>query len=87
MEMLKQSNDSPIPFYKQAVFIYMWINGYFEKIPLDDILKVEKKVYQKLDSTYSFLAQEIQDKKELTQDIEDNIKKLISEVLKENGYN
>jgi F-type H+-transporting ATPase subunit alpha len=23
MEMLKQSNDSPIPFYKQAVFIYM----------------------------------------------------------------
>jgi F0F1-type ATP synthase alpha subunit len=54
---------------------------------LDDILKVEKKVYQKLDSTYSFLAQEIQDKKELTQDIENNIQKLISEVLKENGYN
>ena len=87
MEMLKQTNDSPIPFYKQAVFIYMWINGYFEKIPLEDILKVEKKVYQKLDSTYSSLAQEIQDKKELTQDIENSIKKLISEVLKENGYN
>jgi F-type H+-transporting ATPase subunit alpha len=23
MEMLKQTNDSPIPFYKQAVLIYM----------------------------------------------------------------
>jgi F0F1-type ATP synthase alpha subunit len=54
---------------------------------LEDILKVEKKVYQKLDSTYSSLAQEIQDKKELTQDIENSIKKLISEVLRENGYN
>jgi F0F1-type ATP synthase alpha subunit len=51
---------------------------------LEDILKVEKKVYQKLDSTYSFLVQDIQEKKDLTKDIEDNIKKLVAEVLKEN---
>ena len=48
MEMLKQPNDSPIPFYKQVVFIYMGINGYFEKIPLEDVLKVEKKGLSKI---------------------------------------
>ena len=87
MEMLKQTNDSPIPFYKQVVFLYMGINGYFEKVPLEDITKLEKKVYQKLDSTYSFLAQEIKDKKEMTPDIENNMRSLIWEVLKVNGYN
>jgi F-type H+-transporting ATPase subunit alpha len=87
MEMLKQTNDSPIPFYKQVVFLYMGINGHFEKVPLEDVTKLEKKVYQKLDSTYSFLAQEIKDKKEMTSDIENNMRSLISEVLKENGYN
>jgi F-type H+-transporting ATPase subunit alpha len=35
MEMLKQKNDSPIPFYKQVVLLYAGINGYFEKIPVE----------------------------------------------------
>jgi len=87
MEMLKQTNDSPIPFYKQAVLIYMGINGYFEKIPLDDIKHVEKKIYQKLDTTYRSLAQEIQNEKDLTKEIEKQIKNLIGEIIKENWYN
>jgi hypothetical protein len=32
-------------------------------------------------------VQDIQEKKDLTKDIEDNIKKLVAEVLKENWYN
>ena len=87
MEMLKQTNDSPISFYKQAVLIYMGINGYFEKIPLDDIKHVEKKIYQKLDTTYRSLAQEIQNEKDLTKEIEKQIKNLIGEIIKENWYN
>ena len=87
MEMLKQSNDSPVPFYKQVVLLYMGINGYFEKVPLEEISQVEKKIYQKLDSSYVSLAQDIKEQRDLTTDIEIGIKKLISEVLKECGYN
>ena len=87
MEMLKQTNDSPIPFYKQAVLIYMWINGYFEKVPLENISQIEKSIYQKLDTTYSSLADEIKEKKDLTPEIEKEIKWLISEILKEWSYN
>ena len=35
MEMLKQTNDSPIPFYKQVVLVYAGIHDYFEKAPLE----------------------------------------------------
>ena len=87
MEMLKQTNDSPIPFYKQVVLLYMGINWYFEKIPLEEIKNIEKTMYQKLDTTHISLAEEIKKQKDLTPEIENSIKKLISEILKECGFN
>lgn len=83
MEMLKQSNDSPIPFYKQVVLLYAGINWYFENISINDIQTFETKVYQKLDTSYVSLAELIKEKKELTWEIEDKIKELVKEVLKE----
>ena len=87
MEMLKQTNDSPIPFYKQVALLYMGINWYFEKIPLEEIKNIEKTMYQKLDTTHISLAEEIKKQKDLTPEIENSIKKLISEILKECGFN
>ena len=86
MEMLKQSNDHPIPFFKQVVLLYAGINGYFEKVPVEAIAEFEKKVYQKLDTSYLELAKKIEEIKELTSEIEAEIKKLISEILKEGGF-
>jgi hypothetical protein len=40
-----------------------------------------------LDTTYSSLADEIKEKKDLTPEIEKEIKWLISEILKEWSYN
>ena len=86
MEMLKQSNDNPIPFFKQVVLLYAGINGYFEKVPVEEISEFEKKIYQKLDTSYLELAQKIENLKELTPEIESGIKELISETLKESGF-
>ncbi len=87
MEMLKQTNDSPIPFYKQVVLVYAGIHDYFEKAPLEWIAKIEKMIYQKLDSSYLELANKIQEEKALTPEIEEEMKNLISEVITELGYN
>lgn len=87
MEMLKQSNDSPIPFFKQVVLLYAGINGYFEKVPVEGIAEFEKKVYQKLETSFLELAKKIEESKDLTSEIEEEIKNLISEVLKEGGWN
>lgn len=86
MEMLKQFNDSPIPFFKQVVFLYAGINGYLEKVPLSAVSEIEKHLYQKLDTSYQELAQKIAQEQELSEEIESSIKKLIAEVLKEGGY-
>ena len=87
MEMLKQKNDAPIPFFKQVVVIYAGVKDYFVKVPVDEISKFEQKVYQKLDSSYITLAEKIQSEKALTDDIEKEMKNLIEEVLKELWYN
>lgn len=86
MEMLKQVNDSPIPFYKQVVLLYAGINGYFEKVPVASIADFEKRVYDKMDTTFAELATQIQEQKELSAEIEGKIKDLIAEVLKEGEY-
>ena len=86
MEMLKQFNDSPIPFFKQVVFLYAGINGYLEKVPLSAVGEIEKHLYQKLDTSYQELAEKIAQEQELSEEIESSIKKLIAEVLKEGGY-
>jgi F0F1-type ATP synthase alpha subunit len=44
-------------------------------------------MYQKLDTTHISLAEEIKKQKDLTPEIENSIKKLISEILKECGFN
>ncbi len=87
MEMLKQENDAPIPFFKQVVVLYAGINGYFEKVPVEAIREFEQTVYQKLDTTFLELAEQIQEQKELNAEIEEGIKALIVEVLKEGGWN
>jgi F0F1-type ATP synthase alpha subunit len=43
-------------------------------VPLENISQIEKSIYQKLDTTYSSLADEIKEKKDLTPEIEKEIK-------------
>ena len=68
------------------VLLYAGINGYFEKVPVEEITAFEQKVYQKLDTSYLELAKKIEEVKELTPEIESGIKELISETLKESGF-
>ena len=83
VEMLKQPNNSPIPFYKQVVAVYAVINWYAEKLAINQIAKFEQHIYDKMDSTFQSLQDAIIEKKELTPEIEEGIKKIIGEVLVE----
>ncbi len=85
VELLKQWVNSPIPFYKQVVTIYAGINDYLKDLPLEKISVFEKTVYEKMDTTWKELAEEIETEKNLTKEIEEKIKELINEVLNEVG--
>jgi F-type H+-transporting ATPase subunit alpha len=73
----------PIPFYKQVVSIYAGINDYLKDLEIEKISEFEQRIYEKMDTTYAKLAEEIKDEKNLTKEIEEQIKTLINEVLDE----
>ncbi len=83
VEMLKQPPHKPIPFYKQVVLIYAGINWYLDQIEVEQISKFEEILYEKLDTAYKDLADKIKSVKDLTSEIEEGMKKVIEEVIKE----
>lgn len=83
VEILKQSNNSPIPFYKQVVLVYAGINWYLDTVDIQKIEKIESDIYNKMDSSYKGLAMNILEKQELTTEIEQWIQELIKETIKE----
>ena len=85
VELLKQPVNNPIPFYKQVVTIYAGVNDYLKDLPLEKISIFEKTVYEKMDTTWKQLAEDIKTEKNLTKEIEEKIKELINEVLNEVG--
>lgn len=83
VEILKQSNNSPIPFYKQVVIVYAGVHWYLDEIDTTRILKLEHNIYDKMESSYKALADKINDEQTLTPEIEKEIKALITKAIKE----
>jgi len=83
VEILKQDVNSPIPFYKQAVLIYAGVHDYLIDLPIEKIKEFEKKLYEKMDTTWKDLADEIKNEKNLTKEIEEKMKQIITETLDE----
>ena len=83
VEILKQDVNSPIPFYKQVVLIYAGVHDYLMDLPIEKIKEFEKKLYEKMDTTWKDLADEIKNEKNLTKEIEEKMKQIITETLDE----
>lgn len=83
VEMLKQWPNSPLSFDKQAIVIYAGTNWYFDSLEIEKISEFEKLIYEKLDSSYKFLSDSIIEEKNLSEEIENQIKSLLDEVAEE----
>ena len=83
VEMLKQWVSAPLSFYKQVVVIYAGLNDYFKTLEVKDVLKFEKIAFWKMDSSYKWLTDELIEKEDINDKIEDGIKSLIEESLLE----
>lgn len=82
-EMLKQGANEPKAFPKQAVLVYAGVKGYLDKLAVEQVLPLEKIINDKLDSSYKSLFDTILDKKELSAEVEEEIKKLLDEAVAE----
>jgi F-type H+/Na+-transporting ATPase subunit alpha len=83
-EILKQKQYEPMSMEHQVVVLYAAINGYLDDLAVDQVKDWEEKFHKYLDIQKKSLVQKLGEKKELTEEIEPELKKAIDEFKK--GY-
>lgn len=79
-EILKQGQYEPMPVANQVAILYAVTNGYMDEVPVGEVKNWEKKFHQFLKSQP--VIKEINEKKELTPEIEEELKKVITNFKK-----
>jgi len=80
-EILKQPDQAPIPFEKQVLVLYAALNGHFDKFQPKDMKAVEAKFIEYFDDLHKDLVEKIKKERQLTSEIEEEIKKVISSFI------
>lgn len=80
-EIMKQKQFEPIPVEKQIALIWTATNGYLDDIPVNNLEKFEKEYFTFLDTQNSDLLNAIIQKRELTDDIVEGLKKATESFL------
>lgn len=79
VEILKQGQYEPYPFEKQISIIYAATNGYLDEIPVQDCRRFEKEMLEYMELRYKSLLDAIATKKELTDEIRNQLNTVIAE--------
>jgi F-type H+-transporting ATPase subunit alpha len=79
VEILKQDQYQPLPVEKQIAIIYVGVNGYLDDIPVSSCRKFEEEFYSFIETKYPSIFTEIRNKKEITPELEDQLKGAIKE--------
>ncbi len=82
VELLKQEPYNPIPCEKQVIAIYAGTRGYLDDLPVEAVRKFEKELYAYLDAEKKDLLDKICEVRDLTPEIEEEIKKTLDEFKK-----
>ena len=79
-EMLKQSQNSPIPVEEQVAIIYAGINGYLDDIEVANVLPFIAKLRPYLRNSASDFISSVKTSKKMDENAEELLKKAIAEV-------
>ena len=82
VELLKQPQYSPLPMEEQVISIYAGVNGYLDKVSIENISKFETDLMNLIKSRHKDILKSIRDEKALTDSTEEKLKKAIEEFLK-----
>ena len=82
VELLKQPQYSPLPMEEQVISIYAGVNGYLDKVSIENISKFETDLMNLIKSSHKDILKSIRDEKALTNSTEEKLKKAIEEFLK-----
>ncbi len=73
-ELLKQGQYSPLTVPEQVVSIYSGVNGYLDKINIDQVGKFESEALDEIRSNHSDILDSIEKEKELSEQNADKLK-------------
>jgi F-type H+-transporting ATPase subunit alpha len=79
VEILKQPQNNPMPFYKQVVSIFAANDGMFNKVPVSDVQKTEERFLSFIERDYKEIFDSIETNRELTDDLIAKINTAISD--------
>jgi len=82
-EILKQPQYKPMPVEYQVIIIYAATKKYLLDVAVDDIMRFEKELFEFIDTKYPELPEGIRTEKQLTEDVEALLVKVIEEFKKE----
>jgi len=80
-EVLKQTDLSPMPFEEQVLVLYAALNGYFDTFQPEEIQGIEVKFLEYAKDLKGDVLEKLKDKKEITPEIEEEIKGLIKDFM------
>ncbi|MGN0292583.1 MAG: F0F1 ATP synthase subunit alpha, partial [Lachnospiraceae bacterium] len=78
-EILKQPQYSPLEVEYQVIIIYAATQKYLLDVPVEDVLRFEKELFEFVDTKYPELPEKIRTEKALTPEIEELLVKVIKE--------
>ena len=78
-EILKQPQYKPMPVEKQVVIIYAATRKYLHDIEVDRILEFESGLFEYISTKYPDIFEKIREEKKLSDELEDALKKAITE--------
>jgi len=79
VELLKQGQYQPMPVEEQVVSIFAGTNGFIDAIPVEQVRRFETGLLEAMRLRHADLLAAIADKKELTAEITEQLKKVIGE--------
>jgi len=82
VEVLKQDQYKPLPFSKQVVIIFAGVSGLLDDLAVSDIRIFEEELNRYLDEKHQGVLQEIEEKKELSDELQEQLKGVIREFKK-----
>lgn len=80
-EVLKQTDLAPMLFEQQVLVLYAALNGYFDKFQPEQIQEIEAKFLEYVKDLHGDLLEELKEKRDIAEDIENKIKETISKFI------
>ena len=81
VELLKQGQYTPVPVERMVASIYFGTNGFMDDVPIADIKRFEKEVFEFIEVKYNDIFETIKKEKQLSPELEEKLKKAGNEFL------